>query len=315
MASSAPPRPPDAAPPHKARPPYEPDPVLARRMLLTMFLVLLVYAATALPFFLLGAVWGLAAVAAAVVLAAAVCRYTDRLALWAAEGREVTADREPELHAIVERLCVSADLPKPRVAVSDLAAPNAFAAGSGPGAAVVCVTRGLRERLTPEELAGVLGHEMAHIANRDVLVASVAAFPSMCAELFLRFWLGLARRLATLPIAVLLAPVALAVLPLHLVGLVTSLALSRYRELCADTTGTLLTGRPGALAAALAKIHTGMADAAPADRRALRPVNALCVARAAPDRRRPPELLCSHPSLERRTARLTLVSQRLADGG
>ncbi|MGI5168637.1 M48 family metalloprotease [Spirillospora sp. CA-253888] len=314
MVSSPPTPPPSAAPP-SAAPPYEPDPVLARRMLLTMALVLLVYAAAALPFFLLGAVWGLAAVGVAVVLALAVARYVDRFALWAAEGREVDADREPELHAVVERLCVSADLPKPRVAVSDLAAPNAFAAGSGPGSAVVCVTRGLRERLTPEELAGVLGHEMAHIANRDVLVSSVAGFPSICAELFLVFWTDLLRRPPTLPIALVLAPVAVAALLLHLVGLVTSLALSRQRELCADTTGTLLTGRPGALAAALAKIHDGIADAAPADRRALRPLNALCLVRAASERRRPPELLSSHPSLERRTARLALVSRRLADGG
>ncbi|MFI6516580.1 M48 family metalloprotease [Spirillospora sp. NPDC050679] len=309
MVSSPPTQPPSAAPP------YEPDPVLTRRMLLTMALVPLFYAAAALPFFLLGPWWGLAAVVAAVALALAVPRYVDRFALWAVEGREVAADREPELHALVERLCVSADLPKPRVAVSDLDAPNAFAAGSGPGSAVVCVTRGLRERLTPEELAGVLGHEMAHIANRDVMMSSVAAFPSMCAELFLLFWLGLARRLLTLPVALVLAPAAVAALLLHLAGLVTSLALSRQRELCADTTGTLLTGRPGALAAALAKVHAGLADADPADRRALRPVNALCLARAASLRLRPPELLSSHPSLERRTARLALVSQRLADGG
>ncbi|MFC9976146.1 M48 family metalloprotease [Spirillospora sp. NPDC127200] len=309
MVSSPPTQPPSAAPP------YEPDPALTRRMLVTMALVPLVYAAAALPFFLLGPWWGLAAVVAAVALALAVPRYVDRFALWAVEGREVAADREPELHALVERLCVSADLPKPRVAVSDLDAPNAFAAGSGPGSAVVCVTRGLRERLTPEELAGVLGHEVAHIANRDVLMSSVAAFPSMCAEVFLLFWLDLARRPLTLPVALALAPVAVAALLLHLAGLVTSLALSRQRELCADTTGTLLTGRPGALAAALAKVHDGLADADPADRRALRPVNALCLARAASPRSRPPELLSSHPSLERRTARLALVSQRLADGG
>ncbi|MGK5554835.1 M48 family metalloprotease [Actinomadura kijaniata] len=300
---------------------FEPDAALYRRMFLTMALVAGVYAAAVLPFFLTGGpLWGLAAVAAAVALAVVQCRWADRFVLWATGAREVTAAAEPELHALVDRLCVSAGLPRPRVAVAATPVPNAFAAGSGPGSAIVCVTDGLRDVLGPAELNAVLGHEIAHIRNRDVLIAGIAVFPCLCADLFLGFWTGLLRPrgplgpFGALP-AVPLLPLAVAAAALYAAGLVTSMALSRHRELCADATGALLTGRPTDLATALGRIDGEVRDAGAADRRALRPVSGLCVVPVRGRRRDAAGLLSSHPTLARRVARLTWVSRRLAAGG
>ncbi|MQY02509.1 M48 family metalloprotease [Actinomadura macrotermitis] len=281
------------------------DSGLTRRMLFTMLLVALVYVAAALPAFRLGPGWGLAAVAALVAAAVALCRSMDRFVLWVTGARVVDAAEEPELHAIVEMLCMTCDLPKPRVAVLDLDVPNAFAAGSGPGTAVLCVTEGLRRRLEPAELAAVLAHEAAHVVNRDVLITAVAAFPAMCAGTLLSWWAA-PRGAAGLLARVVLAPVAAAAFVLYCLGTVTGMALSRHRELCADATGSLCTGRPGDLAAALARIGAAAGDATPADRRALRPVSALCVV--------PARLLSTHPAMDRRQARLTMLSQRLAAG-
>ncbi|MBW8480829.1 M48 family metalloprotease [Actinomadura parmotrematis] len=297
-----------------AAPHLAPEPATARRTAAALAPVLLVYAATVAPAFLLGPWWGLAAVAALLAAAAVLCRTMDRWVLWAAGARPVGADEEPELHAVVERLCLSSGLPKPRVAVSAAREPNAFAAGSGPGSAVVCVTEGLRERLGPAELAAVLGHEMAHVAGRDVLAGCVAAFPTLCAGLVLDGWALLWRGgpLGALA-AVLLAPLAAVAALLYGAGTLAAMALSRRRELRADEAGTLLTGRPGDLAEALAKISArpgGKAGAGPgagpAGRRTLRPVSTLCVVPAA--------LTASHPPVADRRARLLTVARRLAAG-
>ncbi|MFI0482263.1 M48 family metalloprotease, partial [Actinomadura sp. 9N215] len=167
------------------------DTGLTWRMFATAVLVALVYAAAVLPVFLAGPVWGAAAAAVAVAVAVLSARAADRLALYAMDARLVGPGEDPELHAIMDRLCMSSGLPKPRLAVSALDMPNAFAAGSGPGSAVVCVTDGLRARLEPAELAAVLAHETAHVANRDVLVTAIASFPGLCAGLFLGWWTGL----------------------------------------------------------------------------------------------------------------------------
>ncbi|MFC4051313.1 M48 family metalloprotease [Actinomadura syzygii] len=293
---------------------------LGWRMLATVGLVALVYAGAVLPAFLAGPVWGAAAVAAALAVAVCSVRAADRLALYAMDARLVTSQDEPELHAVLDRLCMSSGLPKPRLAVSGQDLPNAFAAGSGPGSAVVCVTEGLRARLDPAEVAAVLAHETAHVANRDVLVTAVASFPGMCAGLFLRWWTGLltgrgrrgARRAAALVSGAVLLPLGAAATVLGVAGTLTGLALSRHRELCADSTGALLTGRPADLASALGKVHAGMRDASRGDRRALRPVSARCVAAAGGGAL---GLLSSHPTLERRTERLAALSFRFESGG
>ncbi|WP_067794309.1 M48 family metalloprotease [Actinomadura formosensis] len=296
-------------------------PGLTRRMLAAVVLVALVYAAAVLPAFLAGPVWGTAAVAAAMVVAACSARMADRLVLHAMDARPVDAAAEPELHAVLDRLCLSSGLPKPRLAISSKDVPNAFAAGSGPGSAVVCVTEGLRARLGPAELAAVLAHETAHVANRDVLVAAVASFPGLVGGLVLGWWTGLftgrdrgaAGRVAAPVLGIVLLPLGLAAAVLHTAGTLAWLALSRHRELCADSTGALLTGRPADLASALAKVSDDLRDASRDDLRSLRPAGARCVVAARGDG--VAGLLSTHPTLERRRARLADLSWRLASGG
>ena len=114
---------------------------------------------------------------------------SDKLALRAAGAKVVTREEAPALHDMVERLCAMADLPKPKIAIMDTPVPNAFATGRSPKHAAVCVTTGLWERLDPKEIEGVLAHELSHIANRDVLIMTVASFFAMLAALLTRFGL------------------------------------------------------------------------------------------------------------------------------
>src|SRR5205823_8383978 len=126
-----------------------------------------------------------------IVIGLAVLQYwtSDKLALAAAGAKIVSPEEAPELHAMVERLCALADLPKPRVAIVDTDVPNAFATGRNQKHAVVAVTRGLLQRLEPREIEAVLAHELSHIANRDVLIMTVASFFAMLAALLTRFGL------------------------------------------------------------------------------------------------------------------------------
>src|SRR3954447_6804592 len=126
-----------------------------------------------------------------IVIGFAVFQYytSDKLALAASGAKVVTREQAPQLHDMVERLCAMADLPKPKVAVMDTPVPNAFATGRSPKHAAVCVTTGLWERLEPKEVEGVLAHELSHIANRDVLVMTLASFFAMLAAMLTRFGL------------------------------------------------------------------------------------------------------------------------------
>src|SRR5712691_4878749 len=126
-----------------------------------------------------------------IVIGIAVFQYytSDKLALAAAGAKVVTPDQAPELHALIERLCAMADLPKPRIAVIDTPVPNAFATGRNPKHAAVAVTTGLLQRLEPQEIEGVLAHELSHIANRDVAIMTVASFFAMLAAMLTRFGL------------------------------------------------------------------------------------------------------------------------------
>ena len=113
--------------------------------------------------------------------------FGDKIALASMRAKVTTPEEQPELHAMIERLCQLADLPKPRVAVSEMDLPNAFAAGHSRKTATVCVTTGLVERLEPRELEGVIAHELSHVANKDVIVMTVAGFLATVAGLFVRF--------------------------------------------------------------------------------------------------------------------------------
>src|SRR6184192_464999 len=162
---------------------------LSLRMLFTSGLLGLLYVAFALVlFYVLNAGIGLMIV---IVIGLAFFQYftSDKLALAASGAKIVERDQAPQLHDMIERLCAMADLPKPRVAIIDTDVPNAFATGRSPKHAAVAVTRGLWERLEPQEVEGVLAHELSHVANRDVLVMTVASFFAMLAGVLTRFGL------------------------------------------------------------------------------------------------------------------------------
>jgi heat shock protein HtpX len=183
----------------------------------------------------------------------------DKLALRAMGGREVTPEEAPELHAMIERLCIQADLPKPKVAVADTRMPNAFALGRGPKSATVCATTGIMELLPPAELEGVMAHELTHVGNRDVLVMTLAGFFATIAAYIVQFGFlfggGGYGDDDDNPSAFVLIIVSLVV---YIVSFFLMQALSRYREFAADRGAALITGRPSALASALMRISSGM---------------------------------------------------------
>jgi heat shock protein HtpX len=221
----------------------------------------------ALTFFLLGllyVVFGAVLVAALksavpviiilVGLAALQLFTSDKLALAAMGARVVTPQEAPQLHAMIDRLCVQADLPKPKVAVANTAMPNAFALGRSPKNATVCATTGIMELLTPAELEGVMAHELTHVANRDVMVMTLASFFATIAAYIVQFGFlfgGTSSDDDDGPSAMVLVLVSLVV---YAVSFLLMQALSRYREFAADRGAALITGRPSALASALTKI-------------------------------------------------------------
>src|SRR5205807_6562098 len=151
------------------------DKGLQARMVLTLFLLGLVYAVLIGVLFAAGA--GAITIALVAGLLFLVQFFTsDKIALFSMGAREVTPAQAPRLHSIIDRLCVQANLPKPRVAVAETAMPNAFAVGRSPKTATVCATTGILDLLDDAELEGVLGHELTHVQNRDVMVMTIASF-------------------------------------------------------------------------------------------------------------------------------------------
>lgn len=233
-------------------------------MLTTLFLLGLVYVVLIAVLIAAGAGAVTVAVIAAVLF---VIQYfsSDKLALYSMGAQEVTPQQAPELHGIIERLCVQADLPKPRVAIADTPMPNAFAVGRSPGTATVAVTTGLLSLLSPAELEGVLGHELTHIANRDVALMTIASFFASVASFIVQmgFFFGGAfggdDQDGDGPGFAVVFIVSGIV---YVISFVLLQALSRYREFAADRGSAIITGRPSALSSALLKI-SGQMDRIP----------------------------------------------------
>jgi heat shock protein HtpX len=229
---------------------------LQSRMIITIFLLGLLY----VGFIAVLAAAGAGAITMLVVIAlllAAQFFFSDKLALAAMGAKEVTPDQAPGLHAMIERLCIQADLPKPKIAVADLDVPNAFAMGRSQKAATVCATTGIMNVLTPSELEGVMAHELTHVKNRDVLVMTVASFFASIAALMLQFGLffgggGDDEENPSFLVIFLVSAIVYAL------SFVLMMALSRYREFAADRGAAIVTGRPSALASALVKIHNNI---------------------------------------------------------
>jgi heat shock protein HtpX len=235
---------------------------------------------------------------------------SDKLALRAMGAREVTPAEAPELHAMIERLCIQADLPKPKVAVADTRMPNAFALGRSPKNATVCATTGIMEILTPAELEGVMAHELTHVANRDVLVMTLASFFATIAAYIVQFGFffgGGGSDDDDNPSVMVLFLVSLAV---YVVSFFLMQALSRYREFAADRGAALITGRPSALASALQRISSGMHQIPQKDLRAASELQAFYIF--------PPgagkslaNIFATHPPMEKRIAALERLEMQL----
>jgi heat shock protein HtpX len=236
--------------------------------------------------------------------------FSDKIAMAAMRAREVSPEEAPELHAMVDRLCALADMPKPRVAITDTHIPNAFATGRSPRAAVVCVTTGIMRRLDNEELEGVISHELSHVAHRDVAVMTIAGFLGVAAGIFMRWgmFMGGGRdRDSQVPFLV----IWLGSILVYLVSFLLTRVLSRYRELAADRAGAYLTGKPSALASALTKISGDMARIPDRDLRSVQAFNAFFFAPAF-SRESISSLFSTHPPLEQRLDQLAKISADLS---
>jgi heat shock protein HtpX len=292
---------------------------LTLRILATSGMLGLLYLAFALVLINLLNV-GLAAMLVIVLGLAAVQYWTsDKLALAAAGAKVVSPEQAPEVHAIVERLCAMAGLPKPRIALVDTDVPNAFATGRSPKHAAVAVTTGLLRRLDPPEIEAVLAHELSHIANRDVLIMTVASFFAMLAALLTRFGLyagmfggfgGGDRRDGNNN----QVPVWLIVLAVSIVTYVISYVLirtiSRYREYAADRGSALITGAPENLMSALNKIASGITQIPQQDLRQVAGMNAFFIV-PTNWRQHVGELFMDHPPLEKRIAALSEIAREM----
>jgi heat shock protein HtpX len=239
-------------------------------MLLTIFLLGLVYAILIAVLIAAGA----GAVTIAIIAAGlfAVQLFTsDKIALASMGARQVSPEEAPQLHAMIDRLCVQANIPKPRVAIAQTPMPNAFAVGRSPKTATVCATTGILQLLEPAELEAVLGHEITHVVNRDVIVMTIASFFASIAAFITQFGFFFGGGFGGNNrdnnnngfFVVILVSAAVYVISFLLLQ-----ALSRYREFAADRGSAIITGRPSALITALLKIDGGMSQIPQRDLRA-----------------------------------------------
>jgi heat shock protein HtpX len=285
---------------------FKRDPGLQARMLLTLFLLGLLYVV------LIGVLLAAGAGLITVVLVMAALSFgqlflSDKIALAAMGAKEVSPEQAPGFHAMIERLCIQADLPKPRVAVADTHVPNAFAMGRSQKNATVCATTGIMSVLSPSELEGVMAHELTHVKNRDVLIMTVASFFASVAALILQFGFFFGGDDDEGPgILVVLLVSAL----VYFLSFFLMLALSRYREFAADRGAALITGRPSALASALQKISGAMAAVPTQDLRQAERMNAFFIVPTSV-KGAVQTLFATHPPMEKRIERLMALEAQL----
>ena len=313
-----------------ARTRYAPDRGLTARMTATMFLLGLVFVV------FMALIIGIGAAAHSstgiIVLFCLVLGggmligslfFSDRIAMAAAGAREVQPNESEYarlLHGTVDRLCALADMPKPRVAIADTDMPNAFATGRNADHAVVCATTGLMRRLTPEELEGVLAHEMSHVAHKDVQVMTIASFLAIIAGLMVRMAFyselfgGGRRNNNDNNAALVIFGIMIVSAVVYAISFLLIRLLSRYRELAADRSGALLTGQPSALKSALIKVSGDIARIPTRDLRTAEPLNAFFFAPALSLQGGASlsKIFSTHPTLERRLAELDKVQRQLS---
>ena len=293
---------------------YGRDAGLSLRIVLTTTMLGLLYVVFAVVLFQVLNV-GLVPMVLIVVALAFFQYYTsDKLALKASGAKIVERDEAPQLHEMVERLCAMADLPKPRVAIIDTDVPNAFATGRSPKHAAVAVTRGLWQRLEPQEVEGVLAHELSHIGNRDVLIMTLASFFAMLAGVLTRFGLysgmfggGRSRDNNSVPVWLIVLVVSVVT---YFLSQILILAISRYREFAADRGSALITGAPEHLMSALQKISSDMFRIPQQDLRQVETMNAFFIIPTSV-KRATSQLFLTHPPLEKRLAALAEIAREM----
>ncbi|MET4640327.1 zinc metalloprotease HtpX [Streptomyces sp. NBC_01724] len=293
---------------------YAPDHGLTTRMVTTMFLIGLLYVVlVGVLLAVLRGAWPIILIFTGGLFIAQFW-FSDRIAAFSMGAREVTPEEAPELHGTIDRICALADMPKPRVAIARTDVPNAFATGRGEKSALVCATTGLLRRLEPEELEGVLAHEMSHVAHRDVAVMTIASFLGVLAGIVTRvaLWGGLSRNRSSDPVGIVIMLIPLISAVVYCLSFLLTRLLSRYRELSADRAAALLTGRPSALASALTKVSGQMARIPTEDLRKAEPYNAFYFVPAFSSKESLSRLLSSHPTLEQRLDQLARISAELA---
>jgi heat shock protein HtpX len=286
----------------------------------TIFLLGLLYVAFIGALLAVGVSYGLVIVIAGALLFAQYF-FSDKIALFSMHARVVSEQEAPELHAIVDRLCALADMPKPKVGIAQSDVPNAFATGRSPRAAVVCVTTGIMRRLDHQELEAVLSHELSHVAHRDVAVMTIASFLGVLAGMITRFTLyaGMfgggfgggrgGRDRDNGAVAVL--GIMLISIVVYAISFLLTRALSRYRELSADRSGAILIGAPAALASALTKVTGAMSQIPTRDLRSAEAFNAFFFAPAFAKGFSLSSLFSTHPPLEKRLQQLARLEEQM----
>jgi len=321
-----------------ARTRYASDRGLIARMGATMFLLGLVFTGFIIALYFVLFYYGnrhggssgsagFVVIAALIGVAVAFGGYywSDKIALSTARARLVTPQQAPHLHGIIDRICALANMPKPRVAISPVSMPNAFATGRSSKVAVVCVTDGLLRKLNDEELEGVLAHEMSHVAHKDVAVMTIASFLGIIAALLVRFAFygelfggggrGRGGNNQNSQNGIILLAVMAVGIVVYAVSFLLIRLLSRYRELSADRSGALLTGQPSALASALVKVSGDIARIPTRDLRQAEPLNAFYFAPALSGQKGQTSLstlFSTHPPLEKRLKQLDKISKQLS---
>ena len=286
---------------------------LAARMILTMFLLAVLYLAfLAVVLTFGGALTNILLIFMMLILFAQFF-FSDRLVLWSTGGRIVTEQEEPRLHETISRLCAIADLPKPKIAIVESNVPNAFATGRSKNSAVVAVTTSLKQKLSQPELEAVLAHELSHVKNRDMLVITIASFLSTVAALLVRNMLffgiggGNRDRDKGAGAAIIVFVVSLVV---WIISFLLIRALSRYREFAADRGSAIITGQPSHLASALMAISGVMERVPSRDLREMEGMNAFFIIPAISGDSIM-SLLSTHPTVEARIRALEEMERRM----
>jgi heat shock protein HtpX len=289
------------------------DPGLTARMLLTLFLLGLLYVALVGVLFASGASGITIAVIAGALLVGQFF-LSDKIGLAAMGAKQVTPEQAPGFHAMIERLCIQADLPKPKVAIADTPMPNAFAIGRSQKTATVCATTGLINALEPAELEAVMAHELTHVKNRDVLIMTIASFFAALASFIVQFGFFFGGGGDSDDDGPSWAIVLLVSFVVYILSFFLMLALSRYREFGADRGSALITGRPSALSSALLKIEGNMKRVPQEDLRAAENMSAFFI--VSPGLKGAVQtLFMDHPPTEKRVERLQELEAQLQLSG